>query len=189
MNTGPYPYNRHKDPVRPRGLRGWFADTRGVVAVEFALLAVPFLFLMIGTLEICIAYASGYVLETGVVQAARFVRTGQAQDAADPQAAFEARLCELTDAMLDCDAITYEAIVVDSFSTADASEPAFDEDGEMISQGFDPGAANETILVRASFRYRFKTPLVALFNPSWNGGDGSIRFLSTYAIRNEPFSY
>lgn len=179
---------RNTQRPNKHGPAGWKQDDRGVVAIEFALLAVPFLFLLLGTLEICYAYASGYVLETGIIQAARLIRTGQAQESADPQAAFEAKLCELTSSILDCSAITYESIVVDSFSDAETIEPEYDEDGNMVSQGFSTGDSGETVLIRASYRYHFKTPLVDLFVPSWHGGD-SLLFISTYALRNEPFTF
>lgn len=167
----------------------WRRSSDATVAIEFSLLAVPFFFLLMGTVEVCLAYASGYLLEGGVITAGRFVRTGQAIQQADPQTAFEDRLCELTSSLINCDEIVYEAIIVDSFSDAEDNEPVFDGDGNMVSQGFSPGDASETILIRASFRYQFKTPLVSVFMPSWNGGDDSMLFMSTYVIRNEPFTF
>lgn len=60
------------------------ADSRGAAAVEFALVATPFIALMLGILLTSLAYLGQEALESAVEMSARTVVTGQAQ-AADIQ--------------------------------------------------------------------------------------------------------
>lgn len=163
---------------------------QGLVAVEFALLAVPFFTLIIGIIEASLFFSSGIVLEGAASDAARLIRTGQAQTSADPQAAFEAKLCDEVGIMIDCADIQYEVIHIngDTFTAADQSEPQFDENGYLVPQGFNAGNSNDVILIRAVYRYEFLTPYLG----SLMTGDASrnwINHMATVVLRAEPYNF
>lgn len=169
-------------------------NTEGATAVEFAFFAIPFVFLLIGMIEVGMLSTAGTLLQGGTDDAGRLVRTGQAQQSADPEAAFKDLLCSKINLLLDCDDLVYEVIVIDSddgFSGAAANivllQPAFDEQGNMEAQGFDPGEENSLILVRAAYRYPLMTPFVAPFLA--DGDDGKRLLMATTIIQNEPYDF
>ena len=65
-------------------LRRFARSKAGVTAVEFALVAPPFLMLLFGTLETSIMYFVATNLEGEVQVAARQIRTGNVQASANP---------------------------------------------------------------------------------------------------------
>ena len=54
---------------------------RGAAAVEFSLIAVPFLALTFAIIETALVFFAGQTLETAVADAGRLIMTGQAQTA------------------------------------------------------------------------------------------------------------
>ena len=57
----------------------FWRDERGFTAVEFAMVAMPFLMLLFGTIGIGLFFFTTFSLENAVEQASRQIRTGQAQ--------------------------------------------------------------------------------------------------------------
>lgn len=174
--------------------KNYIRNQRGATAVEFAFFVIPFVFLLIGMVEVGMMSTAGTLLQGGTDTAGRLIRTGQAQDSADPEAAFRDELCDHVGILLDCDNLVYEVIRIDDgegFSGAAANiallQPALDEDGNMQAQGFDPGEENSLVLVRAAYRYPLITPFVAPFLS--DGDDGKRLLLSTTIIQNEPYDY
>jgi len=166
----------------------------GVTAVEFAFFAVPFVFLLIGMIEIGMLSTAGTLLQGATDDAARIIRTGQAQESADPQGAFEDRLCRKVDVILDCDDLVYEVIKLDESQgfggisdNMALLEPTFDADGNLASDGFDPGAENSLIIVRVTYRYPLLSPFVGPFFSDKN--DNTRLLMSTAIIQNEPYDF
>lgn len=162
----------------------------GVVAIEFALLAAPFLTLMLGIFEIGMLLTTSFVLEGGTVEAARLVRTGEAIDSGDPEGTFVARLCDQVDSLIDCNEISYEAVPMGAggFSSAEGYSSSFDGDGNMVSAGFAAGTSDEVVLIRTFHRYNFFVPMIGTIMTGEVGG-GSITLMSTAIIRNEPYDF
>ena len=158
----------------------------GATAIEFALLSIPFVFLTVGIIEIAIMFAGAAMLEGATNSAARLVRTGQINEAADPQVAFQNAICNYTVALIRCNNITFEAIPLTSFLDAEDMEPEYDEDGNMTSSGFDPGGSNDRVLIRVAYRYEMMTPFIG---PLLAGTDNSILFMSTIVLQTEPYEF
>jgi len=158
----------------------------GATAIEFALLSIPYVFLVVGIIEIAIMFAGASLLEGATNSAARLVRTGQIQDAADPEIAFRNALCQYTTAIVRCNEIVFESIPIESFLDADDLDPVYDEDGNMESQGFDPGGSNDRVLIRVSYNYTMLTPFIG---PLLSGGDNIIQFMSTIVLQTEPYEF
>ena len=68
-----------------RKLAEWANENRGQTAVEFALIAAPFFFIIFGLMEICLIFIMSTVLEHAVSDSSREIRTGQAQEAGPAQ--------------------------------------------------------------------------------------------------------
>lgn len=167
----------------------WAKRKDGAVAVEFALVAVPFFMIILGILETCLFFAAGSVLEGAAHESARVIRTGQAQKSGDPLAMFEERMCNTLGVMVQCDKISYEVIEIpsDGFYGVSDYEPSFDEDGNLESQGFSAGGVESTVLVRLFYRYEFLTPFIGGMMGDQIGN--SFGHMSTVVIRNEPYAF
>jgi Flp pilus assembly protein TadG len=161
----------------------------GSVAVEFALIGLPFFMMIMGLLEVAFMYASATVLEGGTVAAARMVRTGQAQHSADATETFKTTLCDQVSALIPCADLVFEAIHPpdNTFADADGIPPQFDSHGNLVSQGFDPGGVNDVVVMRVAYRYHYMTPFVS--NMFTNNTDGSVLLMSTVTVKNEPYDF
>src|SRR2546423_8157823 len=74
----------------------------GAAAVEFAIVAAPFLALMFAIMETALVFFASQTLETAVADSARLIMTGQAQNASMTQAAFKTAVCAKINGLFDC---------------------------------------------------------------------------------------
>ena len=65
----------------------------GAAAVEFALVAAPFLALVFAIMETAMVFFAGQALETAAADSARLIMTGQAQTQGFDQAKFKQEVC------------------------------------------------------------------------------------------------
>lgn len=163
----------------------------GTVAVEFGLLGVPFITMLIGTFELSLFFASSVVMEGATNYAARLIRTGQVQTAANPIQVFEDNLCDRVGLMIDCEDVEYEVVPVpgDNFANAGALAPTYDAAGNLVSQGFDPAGSSDVVLIRVVYRYQFLTPFMSEMIMEEGSGNNSMRIVSTVVIQNEPYEF
>lgn len=164
----------------------WKKNEEGATAVEFALVSVPFIFLLLGIIEISLMFVAGANLNSGTNDASRLIRTGQAQQApGDPENVFRDRLCERVDVFLDCSKLQYEVIPMDNFTDYSQFEATYDEEGNLNSQGFDAGGSSDVILIRVSYRYQLILPMIG--NIFSDGPGMTKHLLSTVVLQNEPY--
>ena len=105
-----------------RRLRG---DERGSTAVEFAIVALPFLLLLVGLMSVSLYFFTNFTMESAVLNAARAIRTGQLQQGQgaytgmttneDKRDAFKATMCSKAPTFLDC--ANRAVVLVQSSST------------------------------------------------------------------------
>ncbi len=90
-------------------------DESGVTAVEFALVAPPFLLLLLGIIELGLTLFTQTVLDGAARDAARLVRTGQVQQGATTVAAqlnaFQTTLCSSLRVLLSSSACAQNVYV------------------------------------------------------------------------------
>ncbi len=165
----------------------WGRDKSGTTAIEFSLLAVPFLLLTLGIIEISLMYASASLLEGATNSAARTIRTGQIQQSTgDPETMFRQEICNYATVLIRCDDVIIEAQTMAGFSDYSTMSVQLDVDGNMVSQGFDVGGSNERVLVRVAYRYSMMTPLVG---PLLYGVANGRLFISTIVLQTEPYEF
>lgn len=191
-------------PVVRRG-HGLARDEDGAVAVEFALLAIPFFTLILGILETSLTFFAQQVLESALQDATRQVRTGQSQGVWDADD-FRKELCDGTFGMFECtnnpdtDRLLVTLEPVTDFSNAateTATKPIDDGSCTMTSadpatdcqwtlaESFDDGDGSDVIIARAF--YKWPTILnVPWFSLATQAGNN--RLLSAVRVfKNEPF--
>lgn len=167
--------------------RGWVKEKEGTTAIEFSLLAIPYVFLTIGIIEMSVMYAAASLLEGATGSAARLIRTGQLQNmGGDPEDSFRTAICDYATVLIACEDVQIEVLPMTSFSDYDSMAPQFDEDGNLVSQGFDAGGSSDRVLIRVAYRYTMMTPFVG---PLLAGSTNSRLFMSTIVLQNEPYEF
>ncbi|MBV6657077.1 MAG: pilus assembly protein [Devosiaceae bacterium] len=172
--------------VRTLGQRFW-RQPSGATAVEFGLIAVPFFFLKMAIIETALVFWASQLLESGVAEAGRQIRTGQVQEAGIGAEDFRQMVCQSAGVLFDCgDRLQVDVQRSVTFDAADLSAPPVDAAGEFSGAfGFQPGGPSETVIVRAFYRWPL---LFNFFGLDASDIAGQQRLLvATTAFRNEPF--
>lgn len=166
---------------------GWIRKKDGTTAIEFALMAIPYIILSLGIIELSIMYAAATLLEGATSSAARLIRTGQLQQSGgDPEALFRDAICNYATVLINCNDVVIEALPMESFASYDDMLPVYDEDGNMVSQGFDAGGSNDRMLIRVSYRYTMLDPFVGMLLA---GPTNTRLFMSTIVLQTEPYEF
>ena len=179
-----------------RRLKKYRASEAGATAVEFAIVGGPFLYLLCAILEMGMMLFTEYALEHAAAQAARLVRTGQAQNDAMTADSFKQIVCDNV-AFLDCESKLFVDVrKYDDFASVSApSSITTDDDGnkEMsdditVAAQFDPGGPGDVVVVRVYYAWDLFVPSI----PGMSGLSnlsGHRRLLSTtFAFQNEPYT-
>ncbi len=160
------------------------------------MVSVPFFALVFALLEISLRFFAGQVLETAVADAARMIRTGQAQAQGFDAAAFRGQVCGGVSTLMTCDpdgsglgGFRVDVRTYADFSSVDLSNPLTGNPGEEILDesnfAFNMGSGGEIVLVRVFYEW----PSLVSFNGTKFGnlGNGNHLLAATAAFRNEPF--
>jgi Flp pilus assembly protein TadG len=185
--------------ARTTALIGRFArSSRGAMAVEFAIVAIPLMMLMFGVLELALILLVTSTLDNATDFAARNIRTGEFQNA-NPMSSppdkeitrgqFAKLVCRnMTWLQAGCDGkLMVEAETFDTFAGAGGSEPA-DPNANPNPAGpcWSVGNPEDIVLVRTYYEWPIISPLLRpIFQSA--GRDG--RLLSSARIfSNEPYN-
>jgi Flp pilus assembly protein TadG len=173
-------------------------DESGFTAVEFGIVAMPFILLLFGIMSVCLYFFTNFTMENAVWQAARAIRTGQFQQGNGSYAglvtleerkqAFKQALCSKAPAFIDCNKAV--VLVQSTASFGGITEPKCATNGTMIDQAsadasFNAGGASSVVLVTVCYPWSFggKLPFINLGNLE----DGSLLLQASVAFRTEPY--
>src|SRR5436309_9158803 len=96
----------------------------GAAAVEFSLVAAPFLALMFAIMETALVFFAGQTLETAVADSARLIMTGQAQSQSFSATQFKDSVCAKIAGLFNCSSGLYVDVkTYSSFGSVDNSTP------------------------------------------------------------------
>lgn len=178
-----------------RRLRG---DESGATAIEFAVVAMPFLLLLFGIMSVCLYFFANFSLENAVWQAARAIRTGQMQQNLgiyaglttdeDRRNAFKKAMCAKAATFPDCESKAI-VIVQSNASFGTIAEPSCASNGTLLDQsaaGFSTGGASSVVLVTVCYPWEFGGSLP--FFKLGNLNDGSLLMQASVAFRTEPYN-
>ena len=169
--------------------RRFLRDERGVNAIETALVATPFIALIIAAIQIALVLLSESALELATEKSARTVFTGSAQTAGTTQSQFLAQVCAALPTILrNCNNLMVDAQVYTTFSSANTSTPTitYNPNGTVSNQWqYNLGTANSIVVLRVMYLL----PVVS--GPSGfslvNSGNGMHLMMATAVIKNEPY--
>ncbi len=158
----------------------------GAAAVEFGLVAAPFLALVFAIMETAVVFFAGQTLETAVADSARLIMTGQAQTAGFDQAKFKDEVCKKIYGLFNCSGgVMVDVRTYSSFSNIDLSKP-IDANGNLVNNfTYQPGGPGDIVVVRLLYQYPVYVSLLGLNLADMAGGKRLI--VATAAFRNEPY--
>lgn len=170
-----------------RGWRGFRRNKDGSTAVELALIAAPLFYLVFGIAEFAVMGIMQTNLDHAVAEAARKVRTGQAQ-AGISETQLKQSICDDLNVMMTVDCVGNLYLDIDKFTNFGDVNTASPVNNGGMDQGqmsYTPGVGGDVILVRAYFTWKLFTPFFA----EWFANVGSDKHLivSAMMFRNEPF--
>ena len=186
-----WPFHRI-GPVAPAGddpppRARLLADRRGAVAVEFAIVSIPFFLLLFAILEMALMFFVGQLLDTATVSASRLIRTGEAKASSLAQDKFKTKVCEGMVNLVDCQTRLY--VDVQSYSTFGAYAPTspLDKDGNITTTRYTNGNKNEIIVVRSFYAWPVMFDMLARNSTRLANGDRLLG--AVVAFQTEPFPW
>ncbi len=165
-----------------------FAEARkGATAVEFALIATPFLALMFGVLELGLVFMVSTTLDNAVDAASRKIRTGELQTAGGTAASFKTAVCnEMAYLGTGCSTNLYVDVrTFPKFADVAITDPTTDGAFDISKTTFAPGGSESIVLVRVYYQWTLITPMLNQGLETLSGGKRLIAAAATF--RNEPY--
>lgn len=176
-------------PAITRGV-DFSRDDRGVTAIEFAILGLPFFTIIFAIIETTMVFFAGQVLDSAVEDASRMIRTGRAQAASYQMAEFRTLMCGYTFNLFDCSKIKIKVNVISNFTAT--TPPGSVQTCTTttctwtLAEGYSAGTGREVVQVFAYYRWPLLVTL-PYFNLK-NQPDNYRLMAATRVFRNEPFS-
>ncbi len=186
--------NMQAKSVAGRIPRLWIAAARrllrrqdGAVAVEFGLVAVPFLALVFAIIETALVFFAGQTLETAAADSARLIMTGQAQLQGLNQSTFKNAVCTKIHGVLNCNNGVYVDVrTFTSFGNVSLTNPV-DANGNLVTNFvYQPGGPGAIVVVRLMYQWPVYVSLLGLNGLSNMSGNKRL-LISTVAFRNEAY--
>jgi len=182
--------------------KGWdirriFENHGGATAIEFAIVVLPFVALLLANIETAVMMFTSSVVQGGITQAARLVRTGQVTSPttgscpgnnlpATIPAAFSNAVCNSLAGQVACANLTYDVRSYASFNAANTVwTPVWDNQGNPTNNCFDTGGTSGIVAIRVAYNYSFITP--GLSQILGSAANNKVGFIYTVILQNEPF--
>ena len=178
-----------ENPLVQRGLTrlgGFGRNSSGASALEFAMVAGPFLLLLLGVLAVGLVFAANMTLENAVAQGARLIRTGEAQSQSFDAGMFKTEVCKYLAGPVSCGGLKLDVRSFSNFGSTTLTNP-LDGSGNLKSQfNYAPGVGGQVVVVRAFYEWDLLAALPQAIRLS-NMSNGNRLLVATVAFRNEPF--
>lgn len=171
------------------GLRRFRRDTRGAVAIEFVVLAIPFALLVFAILESCISFAAQQVLSNATDDIARQLRTGQIKAGAVTEQSLKTMICDRLEIIVadGCPGLEVDLRRFNTFADAAAVRIKLTSDRDIDTSGFgvSPGPSMTKNMLRVFYRWPVMTDFMR--KSMSNLKDGKTLHFATATWQNEPF--
>ena len=184
-----YPHTKYNR--RSRGWKRWTRFKRndnGTAAIEFAIVAMPFLLIIFGILEFSFMFVGERVIHASTQDAARLVRTGQIR-IADGEASFRAAVCEDTlMTLFDCDKLHINVQEIPIFGPPPAL--SFNADGTIDVTDFEfaPGGQASLNIVQLYYDWPLFVNWGGMGITHWSADRQEALLGTTHAFMNEAFA-
>jgi Flp pilus assembly protein TadG len=174
--------------------RAFFRCRKGATAVEFALVAAPFLALLVAILQSALVFFASRVLDEVTEEASRYIMTGQAQQGSVTQAGFKTYVCTgsntsaLVSALFTCSNIMINVQNYADFASAGTSSPTltFNPDG-TVSNTWNYNTGNPGDIIVVQVMYQWPVVLGPLSMNLSNLSNGNRLLVSNAIFKSEPY--
>jgi len=167
--------------------RLWRSESGGA-AVEFALIAVPFLAVLMAIVESAVVLLAGQVLQTATTSAARQIMTGQAQNAGWSATQFKTYVCNGLTVMFDCGKLNIDVRAFSNFSTVNlpsVTNPDGTLTNNYVFQTGNGGSTPDIVVVRMIYQWPILASGLGIGLVTSAGNTNTL--VATAAFRNEPY--
>ena len=173
-----------------RAARRFVRRQDGAAAVEFGLVALPFLALIFAIMETALVFFANQTLEAAATESARLIMTGQAQSAGYNESTFKSQVvCAYLKAgvsLFDCaNGIKVDVKSYSSFSAINTTPPVTSGTLDTTNLAYTPGNAGDIVVVRLYYEWPIYVSLLGNNLGKLNGGKRLL--VATSVFRNEPF--
>ena len=159
----------------------------GATAVEFALVAAPFLALVFAILETALIFFASQTLEAAATDSARLIMTGQAQTSGYSKDDFKTAVCNrLAGGLFDCtNGVYVDVKTYTTFTAITATPPITNGQLDTSNMVYTPGGPGDIVVVRLYYQWPI---YVSMFSDNLSNLNGNKRLLvATSVFRNEPY--
>lgn len=167
--------------------RNFLRSEEGATAVEFALVATPFVALLIAILQTMVVFFAQRVLDEVVSEASRVIQTGQAQASNLTQSGFTNLVCQKATILFTCGNFMINVQSSSGFSSATTATPTltFDAGGNVTNAwNYQMGNPGDIVVVQVMYQW----PVV--FGPLGftlsNLSNGNRLLVSSNVFKREP---
>lgn len=164
-------------------------DNSGTTAIEFAMVGIPFLMLLFGIISVGLFFFTTFTLENAVEEAARLIRTGQAQESGMTAAQFKDEVCNRAPRFVDC-AGKLRLNVQKFTGFGSITTPSCTDSGgnlvDAASTSYQTGSSGDIVLVTVCYEWELggKIPYLSISNM----GNGSTLIQAATTFKTEPYS-
>jgi Flp pilus assembly protein TadG len=172
-----------------RLISSWRADERGVAAMEFGFVALPFFGILVAVFQIGLVFLAQNELETAVEKSARQLLTGQAQQGGVTQSQFTSTVCSNLPVLFACSGIMVDVQAGGSFSSANTSTPTltYNSQGQVTNNwNFNIGAAGNVVVLRVFYQFPVIPGPLSFTLANLSNGTRLLMATSVFAV--EPYS-
>jgi Flp pilus assembly protein TadG len=172
--------------IPARIARRFVRQQDGAAAVEFALVAAPFLALTFAILETAFVFFASQTLEATAADSARLIMTGQAQTGGFSQADFKTAVCARVYGLFDCaNGLTVDVKTYSSFAAVNNTPPVTNGQLVTTNMAYNPGGPGCIEVVSLYYQWPI---YVSMFSDNLSNLNGNKRLLvATSVFRNEPY--
>jgi len=184
-------------PPHVKWSRRWLSFRKsqdGTAAVEFALVSIPFFLILFSILEQGFYFLGNRLIDAGVNQISREIKTRQITSANTSEDQFKVALCAKTlMAIFDCEKISLDVRTIASFEAP--AEPPVLDNGDLDTSGFGfaPGGRSTINVIRAYYDWPTILDWGNIAKAGWGsitgegmGTNGYRRIVGSAAFLNEP---
>jgi hypothetical protein len=176
-------------------------NSKGSMAVEFALLAPVFFYILFAIIEIFAFMLAQGILESAVRQAARSGLTGYNPDGVNRDDYIKQQVEDKV-FFINADNLNFDTLIYSSFTNINQPEPHTDQNGDGYYDIGEPytdvnangqwdadmgvagsGGAGDIVVYKLSYTWHFMTPFIGAFLSD----NGTMNIVANAVVKNEPF--
>lgn len=174
-----------KDERRTTLWRRWRRDRRGAVAIEFAIVSIPFFAILFAILETALVFFMGQLLDAAVTSAARNIRTGAATRGGWNEARFRTEVCGEMMNLISCPQLYLRVQTFNAFSDITFTAPLNADDDFPDDGSYAASSANQIVAVTAYYQWPIIFDFLGMTLADLGNGRRLLAGATTF--RNEPF--